>query len=139
MGEFALVGDPIDEIKRPAVFEFRLEDHLNSIDPESFKLKPDVPSLKPSDYFITSGDAVLKAEKLEKDLWSLAHRLRNNRPKRVTKKYMAYEKAVWSCARNSREMVKKLKEARGDACFLETEWRDRALLVIPKNPRTKKP
>ena len=136
MDEFHLIGEPIDENDRPPVFEFRINDHLPDIDPVTFGLQPDkVQSVDPSSYFITSGDAVSKAKKLESDLWSLAHTLKNNRPKRVTKKYLKYEKVVWSCAVKARTVVRRLVEARGDSCFLETEWRDRALLVIPKNPR----
>jgi hypothetical protein len=185
MGEYHLVGDPIDVDNRPPVFELCLADHLNDISLKTFDLDPDTPHLNPSDYFITSGDAVNKAKKLERDMWSLAHILRNNRPKKVKKsdalklcvcpkcgsepddqcrspsgrktkalhserynelekkreyikQFAEYEKAVWSCARKSREVVKHLIEARSVDCFLETEWRNRALLVIPKNPRRNK-
>jgi len=185
MGEFHLIGDPIKDDNKPPVFEFRLKDHLNDISIATFGLDPDTPHLDPADYFITSGDAVNKAQKLERDMWSLAHTLRNNRPKKVkksdvvklctcpkcsakpenqcrspsgrktktphserrdelekkleyNKRFAEYEKAIWSCARKSREVVKHLIEARGVDCFLETEWRDRALLVIPKNPRRQK-
>ena len=32
-------------------------------------------------------------------------------------------------------LLNKLIEARGDDCFLETEWDSHRLFVIPKNPR----
>jgi hypothetical protein len=136
--EYHLIGDPIDEENRPSVFELRLSDHLNDIDPESFKLGEETPQIIPTQYFISSGNALDKAKQLEKDLWALAGELRKNPPKRITKKFENYRSAVWKCAGKCRKLVNKLDLARGDAYFLETEWSaDRKLLCIPKNPRNR--
>lgn len=73
--------------------------------------------IDPHDYFITSGDAVSKARVLSRDL------------------RLAGE--VGEADRASR-LVDALVAARGEACFLETEWSpERKLLCIPKNPRTR--
>lgn len=131
---YHLIGEPFEE--QPAIFELRLDDHILDIKPESFKLTDeDTPSINPHDYFITSGDAVLKATKLEQDLWTLAGKAQSYGGKKPTKKYQSYTKAIWKAAGQARSLLAKLKEARGDSCFLETEWRNHALLCIPKNPR----
>ncbi len=138
MPEYHLVGDPFDEEDRPSVFELKILDHLPDIDPTNFKITTPISQLSPTDYFITSGDAVAKAKQLEKDLWALAGKLRSNTPTRPTKKYKAYVSAVWKCAGQSRSLVNKLLTVKGVNCFLETEWSaDRQLLCIPKNPRRK--
>jgi hypothetical protein len=136
MSDFALVGDEFDVFKPPPIFELRLEDHIPDIDPEKFGYARDkVPWIRPSYYFITSGEAIAKARKLESDLWALAHKLKSNRPKKAHKKYKNYEAAVWGSAVKARLLVKKLLSVKQSNCFLETEWRDGSLLLIPKNPR----
>lgn len=130
MDEYHLIGVPIGE-ERPAIFELRLSDHVVPIDPRAFNLPKDTPSLDPHDYFVTSGDALAKAIKLEMDLYALSGAIRRMRNKR----YKDYLSAVCSCAGRCRSLVNKLRQAKGDDCFLETEWRDKTLVVIPKNPR----
>jgi len=34
-------------------------------------------------------------------------------------------------------LLRRLREARGTDCFLETEWDDHKLLCVAKNPRSK--
>lgn len=46
-----------------------------------------------------------------------------------------YKEAVQKAAKQAVALVKKLKDARAEDCFLETEWRNHSLLCIPKNPR----
>ena len=65
----------------------------------------------PSAYFITSGEAVRKAEKLVQDSYALATKCRAFRDK--------------------------LKKARGPNKYLETSRDDRRLIVKVKNPRIK--
>jgi hypothetical protein len=156
MSDFHLIGDPFDEESRPSVFQLIIDDHIKFVNPKSFGIREQ--SINPRDYFITSGDAIQKTKVLEKELWKLASRLRQRvidqmmteskisitkardrykkgkGPKRP-KKLRDYEKAVWAAAGQARSLINKLKKARGDACFFETEWDDHRLLCIPKNPR----
>lgn len=147
MADYPLIGE--DAPVSVVAYELRISDHLCDIQPASFGIT-DVPTLDPAGYFITSGDAVAKATKLEDDLWILAGQLRAQRPKKPSKKYVAYERAVWQCAGKARVMLNKLIKARGAHCFLETEWKDssrgiaeggngRALIVVGKDPRSKLP
>ena len=147
MGEYHLIGDPIDKDNWPAVFELRLCNCLPCIVPKTFGLPADTPAIDPCAYFITSGDALSKAIKLEKDMWRLAAQLRAKYAKLKTvknkktwvfePKYKEYVQTVWKCAGQCRAMVNRLYEAKGVNCFLETEWREQHLIVIPKNPRSK--
>lgn len=139
-----------------AFYHLILEDHVEYVDPSSFGLTEEY--VNPADYFITSGDAVQKAKVLERDLWHLAGELRKKsyaiickeqkcdhqkavslysegtRPK-SPKKFKEYEAAVWKAAGASRKLLNSLIKARGTNIFLETEWNQHKLLVIPKNPR----
>ena len=73
--------------------------------------------IDPRDYFITSGDAVSKAKALSRDL-------------RQAGEFGEADRAL--------RLVDALVAARGEACFLETEYAsDHRLLCIPKNPRTR--
>lgn len=68
-----------------------------------------LPAIDPAAYFITSGEAVDKAEKLVKDLYSLAVKAR----------------AFRDC----------LKKSRGKKKYLETTRENKRLLVKAKDPR----
>lgn len=156
MANFHLIGDAFDEDSRPQVFQLVVEDHVKFVNPKTYGIKEEF--IDPHDYFITSGDAIQKAKILERDLWGLASRLRQRvvelimKEKNISaakarerykkghgpqrpKKLKDYEKAVWAAAGQARRLINNLKKARGDACFLETEWDDHRLLCIPKNPR----
>lgn len=76
------------------------------------KISEELPQINPSDYFITSGEAVKKAEKLVKDVYSLAVKARSFRDK--------------------------LKRARGSKKYLETSREDSRLLIKRKDPRNRK-
>jgi hypothetical protein len=149
------IGEPIGE-PRPSVYELNILEHVPWVNPRKYGIKEE--SVDPRDYFVTSGDAVEKAKVLEKDLWALAGKLRKRvlatiakerkcgskkafalyrsgtAPKKP-KKLREYESAVWSAAGRARKLIRALSNARGEDCFLETEWDSHVLLVIPKNPR----
>ena len=125
-----------DYDKSCTVFEIKLYDHLNHIDPTEFGLV-DVPSLNPEMYYVTSGDAICKTIQLQKDLWLLIAKVKQAAGKKPTKKLQKYLSALYSCASRSQVLINKLKIARGDAIFLETEWRDRRVIAVAKNPRPK--
>lgn len=67
--------------------------------------------LDPKSYFVTSGEAVKKAEKLVKDAFSLAIK--------------------------ARSFKDKLIEARGNKQYLETSWENNKLIVKTKEKRNK--
>lgn len=154
--ELHKIGEPISDVS-PSVFELVIEDHVPFVDPNEFGLT-DTDSVNPADYFITSGDAVEKAKVLERAVWQLAGDLRKQSyeiieqeqgctPSEAQAKYRDgvrpsdplrfsdYENAVWKAAGQSRRLLNALKKAKGDDCFLETEWDNHHLLCIPKNPR----
>ena len=85
MSEYHIIGEPIDQDNVPAIFELRICDHLICIDPKTFELS-DVPTVDPHAYFITSGDALSKAIKLEKDVSALADKLSDKELRRVHSK-----------------------------------------------------
>jgi hypothetical protein len=70
-----------------------------------------LPSIDPKEYYITSGEATKKVEKLIADSYSLAVR--------------------------ARTMQKKLTTAKGSAKYLETQRENGRLLVKCKSPRKK--
>lgn len=156
MGYIHPIGESFSEKNRPQTFELVLDDHIQAVHPKTFGIKEEF--IDPRRYFITSGDAIQKARVLEQDLWQLAARLRKRvieqiqREHRITqqearkryndgcgtqrpKRLRDYEQAIWTKAGHARRLMNQLKKARGDNCFLETEWDDHRLLCIPKNPR----
>ena len=94
---YAKLGkDKVDHQPRN-VFSLDINEWIDAIDPKS--------------YFITTGEAVMKAEVLEKDLWRAAG--------------------------NARKLVKALKDAKANNDYLETEWKEGVLLLKIKNRRKK--
>jgi hypothetical protein len=118
------------------VFEIKIYDHLDRIDPAGFGLS-NVPTLDPEMYYVTSGDAICKTQQLQKDLWILVGQIQKLAGKKPPKELGAYLKVLYRCAARSQVLIDKLKVARGDAIFLETEWRDRRVICVAKNPRPK--
>jgi len=134
----AKIGDEIGD-PPPSVFELIVTDHIKFVDPKLYGLSTE--GIDPSDYFITSGDAVEKAKILDRDIWHLAGELRKELKLLIpddarTILFKDYEAAMWKAAGQSRKMLNALKKAKGVNFFLETEWDDHKLLCIPKNPRT---
>ena len=68
-----------------------------------------VKKVDPTDYFVTTGEATLKARKLEADLFAMAGR--------------------------ARKLVNILLKLKGDNVYLETSWQEGRLLIKTKNPR----
>lgn len=147
------VGDPIVGLP-PAVFELVVSDHVPWVNPRDFGLERE--GIDPHAYFITSGDAVEKARILDHDLWQLAGALRKELFQLIAEendcdnahahnlfrsgvrprsRFHEYEAAVWKAAGQARKMFNALVAAKGENCFLETEWESHRLLCIPKNPR----
>jgi len=102
-GLYCLVGHEPQEHHKREVYELKLELFF---DPDSNLFE----ALK--EYFVTSGEAIAKAEKLEKDAWRLAG--------------------------DARRVLRLLRETRADAKYLETGFdHERRLLLKKKNPRNK--
>ena len=158
--DLAKIGDVYGEIK-PSVFELIVYDHVSAVHPITYGLtSKEYPEIDPAKYFVTSGDAVEKAKVLEKDykncvkiLKSLACELLMRqesidyktalkkysdgvRPKKP-KRFADYDKDLQLAAKSSKKMLDALLAAKGEDCFLETEWDGHRLLCIPKNPRSK--
>lgn len=68
-----------------------------------------VESIDPNDYFVTSGEAVIKARKLEADLFQAAGK--------------------------ARKLVNTLKKLKDTNVYLESSWHDSRLILKAKNPR----
>lgn len=156
------IGDTYDV--KPAVFELVIYDHVPFVDPNKYGLKSAEftdRSIDPAKYFVTSGDAVEKTKILERDIWNLAgdlrklaysmlerehkcsaadaqKKFRNGIRPVKPKMFSEYESDVWKAAGSARKLLNALITARGEDCFLETEWDNHKLLCIPKNPRSQK-
>lgn len=156
------IGESYDN--KPAVFELVIYDHVPFVDPVQYGLKTTEfisRSIDPAKYFVTSGDAVEKTKILEKDIWNLAGDLRKlsyqiiEKEHRCSaaesqkkfrqgvrpikpKQFSEYESDVWKAAGCARKLLNALIAARGEDCFLETEWDNHKLLCIPKNPRSQR-
>lgn len=121
--------------KDETVFEFNIYEFIPElVPPPSTGLE----RFDPKSYYITSGDAVLKAEILKRDLWSYAGQVRKIFNKNPNKKLKKFEELAWKAAGGATRILNELKKARGDAQFFETEWRPPKLMLIKKNPRNRK-
>lgn len=151
----AKIGDPITD-PPSTVFELVLSDYEIFVNPRKFGLSRT--GIKPTDYFVTSGDAVEKAKVLDEDMWQLAGSLRKELFSSVETEYdcdrkaaqklissgklsdsltklSEYETAVWKAAGQARKLLTALKLAKGVNCFLETEWDNHRIICVAKNPR----
>lgn len=99
--KFCKLGETRKEHQPDGIYQLIMKEFMMPIDPNT--------------YFITSGEAVAKAERLEKDIWLMAGK--------------------------ARQLKNLLKKARGPAVYLETErgLEDQAIILKRKNPRNPKP
>lgn len=95
---YCKIGGKLQAHQPEAIFELVLSDFFTG-------------AIDPRTYFVTSGEAVRKAEQLEKDIWLMAGK--------------------------ARQLRNLLKKAREKAVYLETEWNDGRLILKRKNPRNK--
>ena len=97
---YCKIGQKREEHQPDDIFELIIGDFLRAVDPKT--------------YFVTSGEAVQKAKKLEDDLWYLAGQ--------------------------ARKLRGLLEKAKGPAKWLETEWNSFGQLVLKRKwPRPAKP
>jgi hypothetical protein len=153
---YHLIGEPFGN-ELPQVYELRIDDHVQYINPEDYGLKGEQ-FIKPSDYFITSGDAIEKTRILYRDLHDLANSLKDKCinaivedsqctsekaqktydrgvPNKKWSKLQEYATEVARVAIDGSILLHELIKAKGPNVFLETEWNSHHLLCIPKNPR----
>ncbi len=123
-----LIGDG----QKAEIFILHLEHYLRYVKPVEFGLPPDLPSVNPFDYFITSGDAIKKTIALRNDISIAISKLLSS-----YNDVLRYKLAMTTLLNSVDKMLKDLEFARGDALFLETEWYDHHLFVVPKNLRVK--
>lgn len=91
-------GETRRNYHQPGVCELILNDFVQQVNPKS--------------YFVTSGDAILKARKLESDLYREAGKVR--------------------------KLVNALQKMKEDNVYLETSWNEGRLILKIKNPRKNK-
>jgi hypothetical protein len=108
----------------------------------------------PKNYFITSGEAIIKSSVLEEDLWSQYTKLYKHcigilrehyeHPNEAIKSGLLADidetiqkclNSCWKSACQSTYLTINLIEARGTCLFLETDWYGGLITCYPKNPR----
>lgn len=118
------------------VYELDINDFLSKLTPPpGFSVKP----IDPTDYYITSGDAIQKTKYLAKILWDYAGRVRHelHEMENPTLEQSEFESECWRQAGAATKLLNLLIKVRGEDVFLETEWDAHRLICIPKNPRSK--
>lgn len=156
MTEICKIGESFGNV-RPAFFELVLDDIIEFVNPADYDLK-DETGICPKHYYITSGDAIEKAKILEKDIIAYISRLQEKvlmayeneylvgrekaveyytAKKSLPSKILQYLEAYIDAKTGARRLIDELVKAKGEYCFMETEWENHSLHVIPKNPRNK--
>ena len=91
----------------------------------------------PASYFVTSGDAIEKTKNLSADLKKYKYDI--IRTVEVLGSFtdieLEFVNQVDTAIENSQTMLADLYAAKGENCFLETEWESHEQKVVPKNPR----
>jgi hypothetical protein len=124
------VGQPITD-PPPPVFELVVDDHVKWVNPRGYGVAHK--GINPANYFITSGDAVEKVRILERDLRRASDKFAKDA--KSGSQAAKYAKALGEAAKQAARLLESLKMVRGTNVFLETEWSNHKLLIIPKNPR----
>lgn len=125
----------VNELVESEAFRLKISQYLEIIHPSQYYIF--VEDFNPADYYTTSGDASLKTKQLLKDLLSYQAMIRSII--NVLGTYSDGELDLLAQLEKNVESAKvlqeDLKKAKGENCFLETEWDDLSLKIIPKNPR----
>jgi len=134
---------------KPRGYVFNLDEWVNPLIIKNLDI-----SIVPNDYFITTGEAVIKSTALESKMWSVyrtVHKkvmeelsdnfkdpvaaFRSNKLIKINKYLQECLSKCWRSASQSRNLVIHLIEARGTHLFLETDWSEGNIICYPKNPR----
>jgi hypothetical protein len=118
---YFILGQPYDKAAKNKVFILNIYDHVDYIKAADYG---ETDEIDPKSYFITSGDAVQKTIYMISQLQALEKRHKNK-----------YRRAVKKNILKAEALLALLIDARGSDCFLETEWENHNLKVVPKNPR----
>lgn len=124
------------KIKPPAEYsdliEINLDSYFDVIQPPS---QAELAPLDPKYYYLTSGEAVWKAEYMRtvyRDYLKHARELYDKQPSFMAIAFIGdCKKQLRACGR----FIRDLKLARGEAYFLETSWDDGILYCQRKDPR----
>lgn len=112
--------------------EIDIYSFINKVDLSHF----DLGVFDPVIYYVTSGHAIWKTEKLKNDLCELRKKLQD---KKKTKLQATKLTELTTAMTGAIKLSKHLQDLQGDAIFMELEWgSDRSIYVIPKNPRAQK-
>ena len=132
------LDDDDDDDASTTAYELVVCNHVPLIDPKKYGIR-DIKAVDPNDYFITSGDAVVKATHLQRDLCSAANKAGTRFKGSKNKKHQKFQADIRKAASQAKKLLNTLKEIRGKHIFLETDWKDHHLYCIPKDPRNKDP
>ena len=113
------------------IFELVIDEHIDKIIPADFGFKYD--SIDPNYYFITSGDAVQKTLAIRRDIINLQNVL--DKDISPDGRIVEFREKIDKIIGQVDAFIVKIKTARGNKLFLETEWEAHQLYCIPKNPR----
>lgn len=112
--------------------EIDIYQFINKVDLSNFGLGV----FDPTTYYVTSGHAIWKTEKLKNDLCILRKKLQECKKTKAQTNKLAELTAAMTGAIKLTDYLMKLQ---GDAIFMELEWgSDHSVYVIPKNPRAQK-
>ena len=133
-----IIGSEIDGTSH--AFQLIVSNYLNILKPPRGLMGNDghaLPSFDPDGHFITSGDAVQKTEQLCRDLIEYRQLVEHGieRLEDSKQSFIDFHAACSAALDNAKRMKSDLIKARGTAIFMECEWIERILLVVPKNPR----
>lgn len=137
--KYKLLGDYSPDC---SIYRLILEDHIKYVDPAKYGLE--IKGIDPTDYFITSGEAVAKARVLLKELREHYQEVKTGLHSKLSDNDEYCEGGVVDylinlerCIQEAATLYDLLFEARANNCFLETEWDDNILYCLQKNPRRK--
>lgn len=145
MADLIRIGGEHNKTGKKTKYALIIEDFVSTLVPP---VGIDLPIFDPYKYFITSGDAISKTKVMSKDLWEYAGKARkaiNALGKKACKYSKKFEKKCWESAGGATLLINALKDAKGDAVFMEVEWGGHiddddegyTLCVTPKRPRKK--
>lgn len=125
------VVSPVDS------FILDITQYLDVIRPRDFFIFRE--DFDPHTYFITSGDAINKALMLITDLKLFKSHIQEciNVQLTYTKVELDFISTIDTAIESANRLLNDLFIAKGENCFLETEWENHKLYVVPKNPRAR--
>ena len=126
----------VDEVVSPVdAFILETSVYIDIVRPKSNFVF--IEDFDPSTYFVTSGDAIEKTKSLKQAL--AEYKTDVQRSIEILNYYTDPElellNIIDAAMQGCDKMLEDLYIAKGENCFLETEWEAHTLCVVPKNPR----